>query len=61
VTFDISSRDAATPHDHLAAIGTGQSVELQLMILASTEAWGVRRFFVRDPHGNVFNIVGHHD
>lgn len=25
------------------------------------EQWGVRRFFVRDPHGNVINIVGHRD
>jgi NAD(P)-dependent dehydrogenase (short-subunit alcohol dehydrogenase family) len=25
------------------------------------EPWGVRRFFVRDPHGVVFNIVGHAD
>ncbi|WP_344096904.1 VOC family protein [Microbacterium deminutum] len=24
------------------------------------EAWGVHRFFVRAPDGNVFNIV-HHD
>jgi catechol 2,3-dioxygenase-like lactoylglutathione lyase family enzyme len=23
------------------------------------EAWGVRRFFVRAPDGNVLNIVGH--
>jgi uncharacterized glyoxalase superfamily protein PhnB len=25
------------------------------------EPWGVRRFFVRDPHGIVVNIVGHAD
>src|SRR4051795_10679814 len=25
------------------------------------EPWGVRRFFVRDPHGIVLNIVGHRD
>jgi catechol 2,3-dioxygenase-like lactoylglutathione lyase family enzyme len=23
------------------------------------EPWGVRRFFVRDPHGKVINILGH--
>lgn len=23
------------------------------------EAWGVRRFFVRDPNGKVVNVVGH--
>ncbi len=26
----------------------------------TTEAWGVRRFLVRAPDGNVLNIVGHH-
>lgn len=25
------------------------------------EPWGVRRFFVRDPHGVVVNVVGHAD
>ena len=25
------------------------------------EAWGVRRFLVRDPHGVVVNVVGHAD
>ncbi|MBB3601193.1 putative enzyme related to lactoylglutathione lyase [Mycolicibacterium sp. BK556] len=25
----------------------------------TTEPWGVRRFFVRDPSGNVLNVVGH--
>ena len=27
----------------------------------TTEPWGVRRFFVRAPDGNVFNIVEHRD
>lgn len=25
------------------------------------EAWGVRRFFVPDPDGNVINVVSHSD
>ncbi|MBM7773935.1 catechol 2,3-dioxygenase-like lactoylglutathione lyase family enzyme [Actinokineospora baliensis] len=25
----------------------------------TTEPWGVRRFFVKDPDGNVVNILGH--
>ena len=25
------------------------------------EPWGVRRFFVRDPHGVVVNVVAHAD
>ncbi|MGA8546096.1 MAG: VOC family protein [Mycobacterium sp.] len=27
----------------------------------STEAWGLRRFFVRAPDGNVVNITNHRD
>ena len=27
----------------------------------TTESWGVRRFFVRDPDGNVINVVAHRD
>jgi catechol 2,3-dioxygenase-like lactoylglutathione lyase family enzyme len=27
----------------------------------TTEPWGVRRFFVRAPDGNVINIVNHRD
>jgi predicted enzyme related to lactoylglutathione lyase len=27
----------------------------------TTESWGVRRFFVRAPDGNVFNIAQHRD
>ena len=27
----------------------------------TTEPWGVRRFFVRAPDGNVVNIVSHKD
>lgn len=27
----------------------------------TTEVWGVRRFFVRAPDGNVYNIVQHRD
>jgi len=25
----------------------------------TTEAWGVRRFFVRDPHGKIANVLSH--
>ena len=27
----------------------------------TTESWGVRRFFVRAPDGNVFNVVQHRE
>lgn len=25
----------------------------------TTESWGVRRFFVEDPNGNVINVLSH--
>jgi len=25
------------------------------------ESWGLRRFFVRDPDGNVINVTSHRD
>jgi hypothetical protein len=31
-------------------------VQLSLM---TDGPWGVRRFFVRDPDGNVVNVLGH--
>jgi uncharacterized glyoxalase superfamily protein PhnB len=33
----------------------------QIVYPLTHEPWGVRRFFVRDPHGHVVNIVGHLD
>jgi len=27
----------------------------------TTETWGVRRFFVRDPDGHVLNILQHRE
>lgn len=27
----------------------------------TTESWGIRRFFVRAPGGNVLNIAAHHE
>lgn len=34
---------------------------LDVVYPLTTEAWGVRRFFVRDPDGHVFNILQHHE
>jgi catechol 2,3-dioxygenase-like lactoylglutathione lyase family enzyme len=33
----------------------------QIVHPLSSESWGVRRFFVRAPDGNVLNIVQHRD
>ena len=51
VSIGVDDVDAA----HAAVIAEG----LEIVHPLSDEAWGVRRFFVRDPNGVVVNIVGH--
>ena len=40
---------------HAAALSRGVPIVYPL----TTEPWGVRRFFVRDPGGHVVNIMQH--
>ena len=44
-----------------AAYADAQSRGYEIVHPLTHEAWGVRRFFVRDPHGIVVNVVGHAD
>jgi predicted enzyme related to lactoylglutathione lyase len=43
------------------AYAEAQELGYDIVHPLTTEAWGVRRFFVRAPDGNVVNIVNHHD
>ncbi|MCD2194801.1 VOC family protein [Actinomycetospora endophytica] len=64
------TRDATAPEDSVATIRV-DDVEAaydearergyQIVHPLTTEPWGVRRFFVRAPDGNVFNIAQHRD
>lgn len=47
--------------DVQAAYALAQRLGYEIIHPLTHEAWGVRRFFVRDPHGNVINIVAHPD
>lgn len=38
-----------------------QQLGYEIVHQITTEPWGVRRFFVRAPDGNVINIVHHRD
>ncbi|HEY4253501.1 MAG TPA: VOC family protein [Roseomonas sp.] len=40
---------------HARALARGYAIEYGPV----REAWGVRRFFVRDPHGRMVNILSH--
>ena len=44
-----------------AAYAEAQELGYDIIHPLTTEAWGLRRFFVRAPDGNVINIVNHHD
>ena len=42
-----------------AAYEEAQRRELRIVYPITDEPWGVRRFFVEDPDGNVINVVSH--
>ena len=60
--------DATAPEDSVISVQTddvegayleAQQLGYQIVHPITTEKWGVRRFFVRAPDGNLINIVGH--
>jgi catechol 2,3-dioxygenase-like lactoylglutathione lyase family enzyme len=65
------TRDAASPEDSIISVHVGDEVEeayaeaqrrgYEIVHPLTDEPWGVRRFFVRDPDGNVINVVSHRD
>ena len=65
------TRDATSPVDSVISVHVGDQVEaayeeaqrrgLEIVHPLTQEPWGVRRFFVRAPDGNVINIVSHQD
>ena len=65
------TRDATAPVDSVISVHVGDEVEaayqdalrrgLEIVHPLTTEPWGVRRFFVRAPDGNIINIVNHKD
>lgn len=64
------TRDATAPEvpvisvhtdDVDAAYEEARRLGYEIVHPLTTEAWGVRRFFVRAPDGNVVNVVRHRD
>ena len=64
------ARDATAPENPLISVSTddvdaayaeAQKLGYEIVHPLTTEPWGVRRFFVRAPDGNVLNIVQHRD
>jgi predicted enzyme related to lactoylglutathione lyase len=65
------TRDATAPHDSVISVAVGDGVEeayeearrrgFEIVHPLTTEPWGLRRFLVRAPDGNVVNITSHKD
>ena len=62
--------DATAPEDSVISVHTAdvdgayaeaQRLGYEIVHPLTTETWGVRRFLVRAPDGNVINIVNHRD
>ena len=68
--IQLVTRDATAPEDSVISVQTvdveaayEEALRLGYEIVhpLTTESWGVRRFFVRAPDGNVINIAHHRD
>jgi catechol 2,3-dioxygenase-like lactoylglutathione lyase family enzyme len=64
------TRDPVAPEDPVISVHAddvdgayeeAQGLGYEIVHPITTEPWGVRRFFVRAPDGNVVNIVQHRD
>jgi catechol 2,3-dioxygenase-like lactoylglutathione lyase family enzyme len=70
-TVQLVTRDATAPHDSVISVHVGSGVDeayaeakrrgYEIVHPLTEEAWGVRRFFVLAPDGNVINMVNHSD
>lgn len=69
VSVQLVTRDRTAPVDSVAtlkvtdvdaAYAEAQAAGVEIVHPLTTEEWGVRRFFVRSPDGNVFNIARAH-
>ena len=65
VTGDASAAEDSVISVHTddveAAYEEARRLGYEIVHPLTTEPWGVHRFFVRAPDGNVINIVGHPD
>jgi predicted enzyme related to lactoylglutathione lyase len=65
------TRDATAPTNPVISVAVGDSIDdayqqarlrgYEIVHPLTTEPWGIRRFFVRAPDGNVININSHRD
>jgi catechol 2,3-dioxygenase-like lactoylglutathione lyase family enzyme len=63
------THDATAPEDSVVSVFVGSGIDeayaeakqrgFEIVYPLTTEAWGLRRFFVRAPDGNVINVTSH--
>lgn len=67
--LQVVSQDASAPVNPVVSIKVddvdqayedARGLGYEIVHPLTTEPWGVRRFFVRAPDGNVINVVQHH-
>jgi catechol 2,3-dioxygenase-like lactoylglutathione lyase family enzyme len=69
--LQLLTRDATAPQDPIVSVKVGAAIEdayaeaqrrgYEIVHPLTDEPWGVRRFFVRTPDGNILNIVSHRE
>ena len=70
INLQLMTRDATAPEDPVISVkvddvedahSQAQERGYEIVRPLTTEEWGVTRFFVRAPDGNVLNVVQHRD
>jgi predicted enzyme related to lactoylglutathione lyase len=68
--LQLVTSDATAPEDSVVSVATddidgayeeARRLGYEIVHPMTTEDWGVSRFFVRAPDGNVINVVSHRD
>jgi predicted enzyme related to lactoylglutathione lyase len=70
-SVQLVTRDATSPVDSVMSVQVGDDVDeayaeaqrrgYEIVHPLTEEPWGLRRFLVRDPDGNVINVTSHRD
>jgi catechol 2,3-dioxygenase-like lactoylglutathione lyase family enzyme len=69
INLQVMTRDATAPEDPVISVmvddvetayAQAQKRGYEIVHPLTTEEWGVTRFFVRAPDGNVLNVVAEH-
>ncbi len=68
-SVQLVTRDATAPEDSVMSVHLGETVDeayaearrrsYEIVHPLTVEQWGLRRFFVRAPDGNVINMTSH--